>query len=181
MKQARAIEYAATITELSTQSVYFQEESQERTVYQLSSPEEFRHAAYRGINRHSFELRYILTENIDFSNDIFLPFQAEYLLGNDKTISNISLDWTNDDNVGLVRYEYDKPLGYHAVISNLTLENVSFKGNNYVGALGGYNIIAKNCKITGDSEISGVDFIGGIVGYNDIVYRYWKNMEEYQI
>ena len=133
----------------------------------LSTPDECRVAAYMD----GMVQKYKITKDIDFQGQTFLPFAAEKIVGNGKTIKNISLDWSDTDNVGLVRNQVSNwglldlkmPT---CEISDLTLENVSFCGHSFVGAFGGVGISTNNCKVTGTSNITGTcDFVGGIVGY----------------
>ena len=135
------------------------------TYLKLSTPEECRVAAYLNGGK------YQITNDIDFQGQTFLPFPAEKIVGNGHTIKNISLDWSDTDNVGLVR-NYESRYGLLDIrmptctISDLTLENVSISGHSFVGAFGGVGISTNNCKVTGNSSITGTgDFIGGIVGY----------------
>ena len=137
------------------------------TYLKLSTPEECRVAAYLD----GFRAKYQITSDIDFQGQIFLPFPAEKIVGNGHTIKNISLDWSDTDNVGLVR-NYEPEYGLldirmpECTISDLTLESVSFSGHSFVGAFGGVGISTDNCKVTGNSNITGTgDFVGGIVGY----------------
>ena len=155
------------------------------TIYQLASPADCRHAAYRhgefqdnesgSYMSHSY---YQITQDIDFTDEYFFPIAARKIIGNNKTLSNISLCWDEQDNVGLVRYDWtgrnenselvnSSVMQYTTTISDLTLENVTFKGMNYVGALGGYNITATNCEVIGNSVIEGYgNYVGGLVGVN---------------
>lgn len=133
----------------------------------LSTPDECRVAAYM----NGMVQEYQITKDIDFQGQTFLPFAAEKIVGNGKTIKNISLDWSDTDNVGLVRNQVSD-FGLldgrmpTCEISDLTLENVSFSGHSFVGAFGGVGISTNNCKVTGTSTITGTgDFVGGIVGY----------------
>lgn len=149
-------------------------------IAQLTDAKDWRHAAYRNstLYRYNSLSGYQIANDIDFQGEPFFPIVANQIIGDDKTLSNIQLDWSDEDNVGLVRYEwaYDNNDGGMSIlfpkdqstrISNLTLENVTFKGNNYVGAFGGWNIEATNCKVLGTSVIEGQgDNVGGIVGCN---------------
>lgn len=153
-------------TELKRHEAILPGTNHEFSYLQLSTVEECRHAAYLQAYASG---QYILMDDIDFSNDVFLPFYAETLLGNNKTISNISLDWSNDDNVGLLRFEnvINKTYSPSASIYNLNLENVILKGHSYVGGFGGININADHCHIVGTSSINASeDYVGGIVGMN---------------
>lgn len=141
------------------------------TYLKLSTPEECRVAAYLNDSRQKYQIK----NDIDFQGETFLPFSAEKIVGNGHAIKNISLDWSDSDNVGLICNSASEftfqhgPLNVRTeacTISDLTLENVSFKGHNFVGAFGGIAISTNNCKVTGNSSITGTgDFIGGIVGY----------------
>ena len=158
-------------------------------VYKINNASEWRHAAYRNGSPYEYtdfnEFNYEITQNIDFTNEYFFPIAAKRIIGNEKKLSNITLDWSNEDNVGLTRYEWEygcspdidlRTLLYNfelidrsTKISDLTLENVVFKGNNQVGAFGGWNIEATNCKVIGNSIIQGQgNDVGGIVGLNTI-------------
>ena len=128
--------------------------------YGISNPEQWRHAAYANYNDY-----YKITDNIDFTGEYFFPLSANSIDGNEKTLSNIELDWSDEDNVGLHKGDGSMPCS----ISNLTLANVIFKGKNCVGAFGGRDVIVDNCKVIGSSIISGSgDYIGGIVGRNSL-------------
>lgn len=137
------------------------------TYIKLSTPEECRVAAYLD----GFRAQYQITSDIDFQGQTFLPFPAEKVVGNGHTLKNISLDWADTDNVGLIR-NYESEYGLldsrmpTCTISDLTLENVSISGHSFVGAFGGVGISTDNCKVTGTSNITGTgDFVGGIVGH----------------
>ncbi len=137
--------------------------------YRISSNAEWRQAVYRNEPRE-----YLLSDNLDFTNDYFFPIIASSIEGNGKTISNINLDW-QEDNVGLYRGEEHIDAAGSEIqsqtcrISNLTLKDVTFKGENYVGAFGGYNVIAENCVLAGNSTIAGTGrYVGGIAGWNSI-------------
>lgn len=137
------------------------------TYIKLSTPEECRVAAYLD----GFRAKYQITSDIDFQGQTFLPFPAEKVVGNGHTLKNISLDWADTDNVGLIR-NYESEYGLldsrmpTCTISDLTLENVSISGHSFVGAFGGVGISTDNCKVTGTSNITGTgDFVGGIVGH----------------
>lgn len=144
------------------------------STYEISTPEQWRHAVYRNDNGS-----YKITDNIDFTGEYFFPIDAININGNGKTFSNISLDWSDEDNVGLYKkewslgamneYLFSNPKDYFCTISNLTLENVTFKGRSYVGAFGGYNVTANKCKVIGSSVVLGTgNYVGGIVGWNKL-------------
>lgn len=153
-----------------------------QTAYQLTNAAAWRHAAYRngnagwGWNNDAYEI----TQSIDFTNEYFFPIATTNLKGGGYTLSNINLDWSDEDNVGLIRHEWDSRNEKRVLqnvqlyekrseVSNLTLENVTFKGKNYVGALGGWNIKASNCNVIGTSVVEGNNYVGGLVGVNRFV------------
>lgn len=157
--------------------------SSDYITYEISTPEQWRHAAYLGSGLFK------IVDNIDFEGKYFFPINANSIDGNGKTLRNIKLDWADEDNVGLYKREWvwstwnditntscsvymqiQQPKEVYCSISNLTLENVTFKGKSYVGAFGGYNVRADKCKVIGSSTISGSgDYVGGIVGWNRLL------------
>lgn len=121
----------------------------------ISDVDKWRHAAYRGGES------YVLTEDLDFDGKYFFPLEAMSFDGGNHTLSNITLDRSNEEYVGA--FTYAKSL------KNLTLSNVIIKGKNYVGGFGNNIDEIDNCKIIGTSKIQGTgDFVGGICG----VYSY---------
>jgi len=84
------------------------------------------------------------------------------LNGNEKAISNLALNRTGSDYLGLFGN-----IGSGGSVSNLALEKVSIYGNNYVGGLAGLNAGSlSKVYTTGVDTVSGVDFVGGLVGSN---------------
>ena len=156
----------ATATKTTLKSVfdiYVPGYSYQDQYYQLTSQEECRHAAYRDDSWG----RYILMNDIDFQNSTFLPFAARSLMGNGKTLSNISIDWSGEDYVSVVRNDDDELSRYQCSFMDLTFENVQIKGHSYVDALSHTNAKADNCKIKGNSSVIGQgDCVGGLVGCN---------------
>ena len=77
---------------------------------------------------------------------------------NSHTIKNLKIDKTESDWVGLFGYSSNK-------ISDLNLDNAKVSGNKSVGALAG---VAKNgvnnVMLTGQVEIYGTHYVGGICG-----------------
>lgn len=144
--------------------------------YELSTPAQCRFAAYWNQNW----MTYKIMNDIDFENDVFFPFAAGEIKGNKYKLSNISLDW-EENNVGMIKREWShvegevtvttiNPMDASCKISDLTLENVKFSGKSYVGAFGGYSIYTNNCKVIGSSEIKGTgDYVGGIVGWSNLL------------
>lgn len=137
------------------------------TYRQIGNAAEWRHAVYRNYGY------YEIIADIDFKDDYFFPINANRLKGNDHKLSNINLDWSAENNVGLIKTDAGNfGMGdSQSTIFNLTLENVTFRGKNEVGALGGKNIVANKCSVIGTSVISGEDYVGGMVGRNEY-YNY---------
>ena len=79
--------------------------------------------------------------------------------GTGYTISNLSYDNEEGENVGLFGYN-------SGTISNITLENITIKGKSNVGSLVGYNKgTVTKCTVKGN--ITGVgNNVGGLIGYN---------------
>ena len=69
--------------------------------------------------------------------------------GNNYTIKNLTIDSAESDNIGLFGYAED------AKFQNIVMENVSVKGNNYVGALVGY--------VGSDSDLVNIEIKSGNV------------------
>lgn len=180
---------AATKTTLTGADVTIPGSSYVGYFYQLTTPEDCRHAAYIGSGANE----YMLMNDIDFQNSTYLPLTARYFYGNGKTMKNVIVNWNDEDYVGLIRFESEMMYGdsfFHpyygsfldptrdlCTITDLTLENVQFEGYNYVGALSATNVKADNCKIKGASSIIGSgDYIGGFVGCN-----YFDNGNQFSI
>jgi len=85
--------------------------------------------------------------------------------GQDHNIENLYINLPTSDNIAL--------FGYCSLagISNLTLENVSIKGNNLVGSLLGYSdrLEVENCHASG--KVIGVsEKTGGLIGFARITH-----------
>ena len=135
----------------------------------VGSPLEWRSAALAGNSGAIF-----LDNDIDFQNEIFVPMDVNMLHGNNHIVKNVHIEMPTTDHVGLINQD-DVSLGnidsynphYIHSVADLTLENCSIKGDDYVGAFGGMNISVTNCKVLGNSVIEGTgDNVGGIVGLN---------------
>ena len=109
-----------------------------------------------------------LTANIDLNNEEWTPIgtsSAQFsgiFDGSNHTISNLYIHEI-DNGVGLFGY-----IGNSAVVTNLTIQNISIEGTQYVGSLAGYVHSAKieNINITGKINIAGNDrYIGGLAGH----------------
>ena len=123
-------------------------------IYGVSTDVDLRHLAYGPKDAYGFKLM----DDIDLAGKDFFPIERG-LDGDGKTISNLTLERPDEDNVGFTT-------GYY--VNNLTLANATIKGKNYVGAFAGYGNVGRNCKLTGTSQVIGTgDYVGGIVGKHD--------------
>lgn len=134
---------------------------------ELSSPEDFRALAY---HTNYFSYRegsntvikpYTVTQDIDFTGKEYFPITAsssELIIdGNNKTLSNISIDWPLDG-AGLMG-------SGSAQIYDLNIDKATISGKDYVGAFCGLgsSLSLKNCKLT-KSTIKGENYVGGLHG-----------------
>ncbi|MEI7752404.1 MAG: YDG domain-containing protein, partial [Candidatus Omnitrophota bacterium] len=82
--------------------------------------------------------------------------------GNGKVISNLQMNRTGSDYLGLFGN-----IGASGSVSMLGLENISIYGKDHVGGLAGLNAGSlSNVYTTGPHTVSGVNFVGGLVGSN---------------
>ncbi len=146
----------------------------------ISSPEElkmFRDAVNAGDTYEGITVT--LTADIDLENENWTPIGNDtnvflgYFDGNNKTISNLTVDQTGDY-AGLFGYIKGSGMTESATptVKDLTLTNVSVKGGYNVGAVAGksYTCRISNVHVTGNVE--GVRYVGGISGH---VYTYIDN------
>lgn len=89
------------------------------------------------------------------------PFTGTFE-GNGYKISGLTIDGDRNDYLGL----FGK-IGQYAVIKNLTLENVSISGDQYVGGLHGYNYYGTFDHCTVSGAVTGRHYLGGICGYHE--------------
>lgn len=153
--------------------------------YQVNNAADWRHAVYKNSSWDVYEL----TKDIDFEGEDFFPIAAREIKGKGYVLSNIELDWADEDNVGLIRHEWEgiderrelrcvQLINQTSFVSDLKLENVTFKGNNFVGAFGGWNIAASKCEVIGNSIVEGQgNHVGGIVGFNKLYYSNGMNTD----
>jgi hypothetical protein len=88
------------------------------------------------------------------------PFTGKFY-GKGKTISNLVINRSTSDYVGLFGY-----LNTNAIVDSVGMVNCNIKGRNYVGAIAGYckSSTINNCYNT-DSVIALINYAGGIAGY----------------
>jgi len=89
------------------------------------------------------------------------PFLGSYN-GNDYIITNLFIDRTDTDYVGLFAY-----VGKDAELNNMALENVEVSGDSNVGGLVGYNNRGNITNSYATGDVSGDSDVGGLVGYNN--------------
>ena len=86
--------------------------------------------------------------------------------GNTKTISNLTIDMTNETNSS--DKDYVGLFGYSkGTIKGFTLDNVDIKGGRFIGGITGYLYDGKISEVIVKGTIEGDKFIGGIMGYKD--------------
>ena len=116
-------------------------------------------------SRLSNESKYFkLMSNLDYKNEKFYklgstsrPFNGVFD-GNGYTLKNIVLN--GEDNIGMF-------VDNKGTIKGLNIENISVTGNNYVGALTGFNE-GTIMSVIVKGDITGNNYVGGITGKNFI-------------
>ena len=90
------------------------------------------------------------------------PFKGTFD-GGAKTISNLKINRSNNNNVGIFGYTAG------ANIYGLTLENISVTGHNYVGSIVGYADSSTNVReiILKDINTKGYDSVSGFIGQSN--------------
>ena len=143
-------------------------------VYEIDSIEKlklFRDAVNAG---HNFSGQTVkLTQSIDLQDEEWTPIGRSDAVfsgtfdGDGNTISNLTItkELSNTaDNNGIGFFGYTNA---PAKIVNLNIENVDITGSLYIGAIVGYGFTGaeiSNCHVSGDVEIEGWWYIGGIGG-----------------
>ena len=143
-------------------------------VYEIDSIEKlklFRDAVNAG---HNFSGQTVkLTQSIDLQDEEWTPIGRSDAVfagtfdGGGNTVSNLTItkELSNTaDNNGIGFFGYTNA---PAKIVNLNIENVDITGSLYVGAIVGYGFTGaeiSNCHVSGDVEIEGWWYIGGIGG-----------------
>lgn len=119
--------------------------------YGLSSPKDFRAAAfweYRSTDTH----KYVVLNDVDFSNEVYLPISTEELRGNNHILENVTVDFEECSSVGIVSSGY---------ATELVVKNASINGKSNVGGVVGSGRASK-CGYEG--TVTGKSNVGGIVG-----------------
>lgn len=113
--------------------------------------------------RSDLKSDYVLINDLDMSGYNFEPIESfsGKIYGNNKTISNLTINKPSKDGVAL----FNNPKS-GVEIKNLTLENITMKGNNYVAGIVGFSdekFLLTNVHIS-SGTISGINYVGGLVG-----------------
>lgn len=117
---------------------------------------------------------YELTQDIDASDTVnwnggkgfapigtaLKPFTGGFN-GKGHVIKNLYINDSNQDNIGL--FGYVGPGGW---VSDLKLDNANVSGNYFVGSLVGWNSGGNITKCSSSGAVSGVNYLGGLVGVN---------------
>ena len=84
--------------------------------------------------------------------------------GDFKSISGITIDAPNQDNIGVFGYV----LGSGSEIKNLVVTNSTFIGRQNVGGIAGYDFEGQiKCCFNSDVDVTGESHVGGIAGYSN--------------
>jgi hypothetical protein len=114
--------------------------------------------------------KYKLTSHLDLVSDpgFYIPYFIGEFDGDGYAISNLSLDMTSVNYVGLFGQVHAGSL-----ITNLGLLNVNVSGANYVGAISGYAAGITNCYVTGSITSTGTQ-VGVFQGWT-----FWVSENSY--
>ena len=119
--------------------------------YVLTTPAHFRAASYWDSHAYSVE------SDVDFAGEVCFPMNAQTLYGNKHTLSHITINLKECSYVGIVS---------SGSVQDLTVENISVTGNEYVGGLVGNSSYAtvSQCVVKGSASVRGDLYTGGIAG-----------------
>ena len=176
------IDFSNATSQSSISCIYNSSRSQNE--YQLSTPQDYRAAAYW--NQRKF---YSVSNDVSFSDNVFFPILAKALYGNGHVLTDVKIDLNKCNYVGIVS-GYDNVVGttVNGYVEGLILRESSITGKTYVGGIVGSGYTYQcgfEGVVTGDSQVggligkwagsltnlcyvvgdvSGVSFVGGIVG-----------------
>ncbi len=80
--------------------------------------------------------------------------------GYNKKISNVAINYPDNDKVGLFSHIYS------GFLSNINIESINVSGNNYVGSLCGYSDGRISGVVCDSVNINGTQKVGCLVGYS---------------
>lgn len=143
------------------------DESGNLDIYTLEGLQDFANAVDKGTTYKN--LTVTLMDHIDLSDvenwnpigDGSHSFQGVFD-GNEKTISNLTIDRASETNVGLFGFTTD------GEVKDLTISNASVKGYLNVGVVAGTPYTSKytNLTLTGSIQVEGYAYVGGMLGKN---------------
>lgn len=134
--------------------------------------EEFRDKVNAGTSYAGKTVR--LGCDIDLENEAWTPIGTQahpfggLFDGANHCISNLTIDSSTQNDVGLFGFFGNSPVGDFSGVKNLTLDTVTITAHDRVGAVVGnaLNFFSiENCKVQGEIRICGHEFVGGIAGY----------------
>ncbi len=144
--------------------------------YEIYTKMDLRHLALlvNKTDRNCDDLIFRQTANTIYCDESYIPiglndntcFKGTYD-GQGNTIDGITVNRTNDGNIGLFGYLKN------GTVKDVVLEHCTFAGKDNVGGIVGYNAAGtiSNCRVEGsvliNSGANGAMSHGGIAGYND--------------
>lgn len=136
--------------------------------YYISNTDQFKALAFISNILNNDRVKYAnITTDLDFQDNIFIPTGAITMEGNNQILRNITITYTDVNNIGIIRSDLSN--AHIGSVSDLILENVTIQGNNNVGAFMGYCSTSSfnNCTLQGNNTIIGNENVGGICGYKN--------------
>lgn len=128
------------------------------TLTTLSNASDFRFARYLATSK-----TYTLEQDVDLEGEVVFPLKSS-LDGKGHTLRNVKIESQYADNVAISE---DK------IVRNLTIENATIRGRNYVSAFMARVSLGSNsersfdlnCHLRGNSTVIGMEYVGGVIGY----------------
>ena len=132
----------------------------------LAALKAFRDSVNGGNSYHKKFIK--LNADIDLENEEWTPIGKEGMPfsgtfdGNEKTISNLSINMPSKHHIGLFGYTTS------GEVKNFTLHNAKVSGSQEVGAVAGTPHTSKytNITVTGLIQVNGFSYVGGAFGKN---------------
>ena len=126
--------------------------------YGIGNADDFKTLLFLGLDS---DLSFLLVDDIDLSSDpgFFIPRFTATLLGDNRVVSNLNLNFGNLSNIALFRQ------AYNATIQDLTLTNVLNTGVRYTGSLIGYGDQVEITNVHVAGIVRGNSRMGGLAGY----------------
>ena len=155
---------AYTVNAIQGNSPVADQETDENVTY-IYNANDFRLFAMNVNNGNTYKgSKVYLMENIDLENKEWTPignatnkFKGEFD-GNNKTISNLNVGNKKMSDVGLFGYTEE------GKIHNVHVHNADVEGRLNVGVVAGtpYTSVYENIKVTGEVEVDGFSYVGGV-------------------